>query len=248
MKILLLDIESAPNTVHCWGIFQQDIALNQILESSYVLCWSAKWLDDGTVTFRRTTNPAKGSTKPMIQAIHKLLDQADMVVTYNGIKFDLPTLNKEFILHGLSQPAPYKQLDLLRVARAQFRFTSNKLDYVAQALGLGKKREHEGHLLWVRCMAGDRGAWKRMEAYNKQDVLLLEKLYHRLLPWIKTHPNQSLYAEKMCCPTCGHSDYQRRGYARTTVGKYQRYQCRKCGSWFRGTKTLLRKGERVVSL
>lgn len=75
----------------------------------------------------------------MLKQIHALLNEADAVVHYNGAKFDIPTLNKEFILHGLPPPAPYKQIDLLRTARSQFKFPSNKLDYIAQALDLGKR-------------------------------------------------------------------------------------------------------------
>ena len=86
--------------------------------------------------------------KTMPKGIHGLLNDADAVVHYNGTKFDIPTLNKEFLLHSFNPPSPYKQIDLLRVVRSNFRFPSNKLDYVAQRLNLGKKHEHEGHELW----------------------------------------------------------------------------------------------------
>ena len=77
------------------------------------------------------------------------------------------------------------QIDMLKIARKQFRFPSNKLDYVGKTLGVGAKTEHEGFDLWIKCMNRDGKAWKRMEEYNKQDVILLEKVYHRMLPWIK---------------------------------------------------------------
>ena len=84
----------------------------------------------------------------MLEGIHSLLDEADAVCHYNGTKFDMPTLNKEFLVHRMTPPPPMKQIDLLRVVKSQFRFPSNKLDYVAQRLGLGKKKDHEGHTLW----------------------------------------------------------------------------------------------------
>ena len=250
MRTLIVDIETSPNTVHVWGLYEQDIALNQIVESSYILCWAAKWLGEkGPVMFERTKNPAKGSSRGMIRKIHTLLGEADSVIHYNGTKFDIPTLNKEFILHHLPQPAPYKQMDMLRAARAQFKFTSHKLDYVAHALGLGKKTVHEGHMLWVKCMADDPDAWKRMEKYNKNDVTLLEKVYYRLLPWMKTHTNLSLYdKEGRVCPNCGQENFQRRGVAFTASGRYQRYQCRECASWFRGVVNETPKGRKFVAL
>ena len=240
MKILLLDIESSPNTAHVWGLWQQNVSINQLMESSYVLCYAAKWLGEDDIYF---DSVQKSKPKKMLKGIHVLLDQADAVVHYNGTKFDIPTLNKEFILHSYNPPSPYKQIDLLRVVRSNFRFPSNKLDYVSQRLGLGSKHEHEGHELWVKCMNGDKNAWKRMEDYNVQDVVLLEGLYHKLLPWIKNHPNQNLFSESVCCPSCGQTNLQKRGTAVSSTGTYQRYQCRSCGTWIQGTKSLKKSVE-----
>lgn len=233
MKTLLLDIETAPNTAHVWGLFDQTVSLNQLLESSYVLCWAAKWLDDPQVLFERT-HKKNGSSKSMIQQIHRLVESADTVITYNGIRFDIPTLNKEFLLHGLTPPAPVNHIDLIRTARCQFRFVSNKLDYVAQILGVGKKVQHEGHTLWVNCMAGKPDAWATMEKYNKQDVVILEKVYRKLIPWIKGHASHAVRNEhRLVCPQCGKAHYQQRGFQYSRVGKYARFQCLDCASWFR---------------
>jgi hypothetical protein len=233
MKILLLDVETAPNLVHVWGLWQQNVGLPQILDSGYVLCWAAKWLGQDDVHFDSIYD---SSPKKMLKGIHTLLNEADAVIHYNGTKFDIPTLNKEFILHGMSPPAPYRQIDLLQVARRQFRFPSNKLDYVANALGFGKKVKHRGHELWIQCMEKDPQAWEEMKEYNIHDVVLLEQVYERLLPWIKNHPNQNLYGETGVCPSCGSVHSQRRGYAFTSASKYQRYVCKDCHTWFRGTK------------
>lgn len=235
MKILLLDIESSPNTAHVWGLWQQNVSINQLMESSYVLCYAAKWYGEKEVMF---DSVHQSRPKTMLKGIHGLLNDADAVVHYNGTKFDIPTLNKEFLLHSFNPPSPYKQIDLLRVVRSNFRFPSNKLDYVAQRLNLGKKHEHEGHELWVKCMNGDKDAWKRMEKYNIQDVVLLENLYGHLLPWIKSHPNHNLFSDGHVCPNCSSSSLQRRGTAISSTGTYQRYQCRSCGTWSQSTKSI----------
>jgi uncharacterized protein YprB with RNaseH-like and TPR domain len=210
------------------------------MESSYVLCYAAKWLGDEDIYF---DSVHQSKPKIMLKGIHALLDSADAVIHYNGTKFDIPTLNKEFLLNKLLPPSPYKQIDLLRVVRSNFRFPSNKLDYVSQRLGLGKKHAHEGHDLWVKCMNGDKDAWKRMEEYNIQDVVLLESLYDNLLPWIKNAPNRNLYQDITGCPTCGSTRLQKRGTAVSTTGSYQRYQCRDCGSWSQGTKSVKKSVE-----
>ncbi|MGL5936212.1 MAG: ribonuclease H-like domain-containing protein [Cetobacterium sp.] len=246
MRILLLDIETAPNLAHVWGIWQQNIAPNQLLEASYVLCWAAKWLDEPAIFF---DSIHRSPPKQMLKRIHALLDEADSVIHYNGTKFDIPTINKEFLLYGMTQPAPYKQMDLLKVTRQQFKFPSNKLDYIAQALGVGKKVKHEGHELWLKCMDRDANAWVRMERYNKGDVKLLERVYHRLLPWMRTHTNQSVFeGREQSCPNCGSSHHQARGWAYTNQGRYRRFQCTACRSWFRSTKNEVCASTRYTSL
>lgn len=228
MKILLLDIETAPHRVYAWGLFDQRIATNQIVEPGYTLCWSAKWLDSRELLF---DSVHQSKPEAMLRRIHKLLDEADAVIHYNGRKFDIPTLNGEFALAGMAPPSPFKQIDLLAVCRRQFRFASNKLDYVAQRFGLGQKTQHKGMPLWHACMQGDESAWRVMEKYNRQDVRLLEKLYRQILPWIKTHPNIGAYSGEVCCPNCGGDSFQRRGYAVSQTRRYARLQCRGCGSW-----------------
>lgn len=243
MRILLLDIETSPNTAHVWGLFKQNVSINQLQESSYTMCWAAKWLGEPTVFF---DSVFRSRTATMLRGIHKLLDEADAVVHYNGTKFDIPTINKEFLLRGMNPPKPYKQIDLLHIARRKFRFPSNKLDYVAKALWECGKVPHIGHELWVRCMAKDEAAWKEMEKYNKGDVLLLEKVYEALLPWIDSHPNYGLYSNlsKPTCTNCGGTKVQRRGQDRTRSRIYQRYQCQSCGTWLRSSVSSMPEGSK----
>lgn len=244
MKILLLDVETAPNIATVWGLFNQNIGIQHILDSSYMLCWAAKWLGEDVVFF---DSIHRSSRKTMVKNIRKLLDEADAVVHYNGKRFDIPTLNKEILLTKQLPPSPYKQVDLLTTVRTQFRFPSNKLQYVCNALGIGVKTKHEGHELWLKCMNDDAQAWSDMEEYNIQDVYLLEDLYYKLLPWIKSHPNHSVHSGDMVCPNCGSSKHQKRGYSFSLAGKYQRYRCSGCGSWFRGIKNLADRSKFVTN-
>src|SRR5690606_726331 len=120
--------------VTVWGLWGQNVATNQIIAPGHTLCWAAKWHGEREIMFESVE---KSKPATMVKRIHKLLNEADTVVHYNGTKFDMPTLNKEFLLHGLTPPAPSKQIDLLRTAKRRFRLASNKLDFVAQSLGLG---------------------------------------------------------------------------------------------------------------
>jgi hypothetical protein len=232
MKILLLDIETAPNRVYSWGLFKQNIALSQIEEPGYTMCWAAKWLGEDGMYFSSIQHETE---RAMLHKVHVLLDEADMVVHYNGSSFDIPTLNKEFIAHDMVPPAPVQEIDLLKTCRSRFRFLSNKLDYVAGQLGCDTKVQHKGMDLWRGCMAGNAEDWAVMEEYNKRDVEILEQVYAKLLPWIQPHPNVALYHDgtERTCPNCGGHHLQARGYSYTNTQRYQRYQCQGCGKWSR---------------
>lgn len=231
-RILLLDIETAPNKVYCWGVWDQNIAHEQVIESSYILCWAAKWLGQRTLMWHREK----------LQLVWQMLNDADVVIHYNGLKFDIPTLNKEFIKYEMPPPSPYKQLDMLQVVRRAFRFNSNKLTNVTDTLGIGEKVKHEGFKLWVKCMDDDPKAWERMKRYNKHDVRLLERLYKRLLPWIDKHPNLAVYHDHPACTNCGSTQVQSRGREVALTQWYKRYQCRSCGKWFKGEKEKRKHG------
>lgn len=216
------------------------------MESGYILCWAAKWVGEDHIFFSSKQHKTTGT---MLSQLHALLEEADAVVHYNGRKFDIPTINREFLQLGWHPPSTYRQIDLLETVKKEFKFPSNKLEYVSKSLGLGQKVKHVGHELWIGCIQGDAACWKDMEKYNIQDVHLLEKLYFRLRPWIKNHANFSIYEEdKEVCPNCGSKHYHKRGFAYTLSNKYQRFQCQDCGNWFRATKSESKPGKKFVNV
>ena len=149
MKVLFLDIETAPNKVYCWGLWNQNISINQIVEPGYTICFAAKWENSKKIHFH---SMQKNGIKRMVKEAHKLLEEADAVVHYNGKKFDIPTLNREFLLAELQPPSGYSEVDLYSAVKKKFRFASNKLDYVSSELGIGNKVQHKGMGLWTDCM------------------------------------------------------------------------------------------------
>lgn len=245
-KILMLDIETAPHTVYTFGLFNQNISIGNILRPGYTLCFAARWLGTKKVIFKSIHHDDHDD---MVKTAHDLLSEADIVVHYNGTSFDVPTLNKEFLLLELDPPDPFKEVDLYKAVRARFRFASNKLDYVVQQLGIGAKVNHKGMELWRDCMDGMDSAWKTMRKYNIQDVDLLEPLYKALLPWIKTHPNHGLWVEdasEPVCRNCGSTNVTKRGVERTSTMTYQRYKCNDCGTPQRGRLRIKPAGEGVL--
>lgn len=235
MKILIVDIETFPNTAHTWGLWQQNVGLNQLMESGRIACWAAKWHNEKPVHF--ASEHTDGRTG-MLEMAWDLFNDADVVVGWNSKRFDVPWLQGEWARDNLNPPSPYSQIDLCDVVKRQFKLPSNKLDYVAGALLGEHKLSTGGHGLWVACMNGDEKAWATMRRYNIADVKLTDKLLGRLKPWVKDWPNPALYGDtdgsERTCPACGSPKVQARGRAYTKLSSYPRYQCTQCGRWSRG--------------
>lgn len=238
LKLLVIDIETRPTLAYVWRVWKENISPRQIVEDNEVICFAAKWLDykDGPYSEVMFYSAHHHGKEAMVKAAWELLDACDGVIHYNGTKFDIPHLNSMFIKAELPPPSTFRNIDLLTTVRREFNFAHNKLDSVADMLGIGRKVEHEGFELWVKCMAGDEDAWNRMSEYNVQDVLLTEQLYHRVLPYIKSHPSYAAAMRDAVCPNCGSSDLRNKGYQYTTTGSYKRYVCKNCGKNCRDRK------------
>jgi len=179
--------------------------------------------------------------------MHGILSQAHAHVAHYGDGFDMPLIQERFICHGLPPIPKIISLDTCKIAKKYFKFTSYKLDFIAQKLG------HIGKLvnptnLWNKCFDGDEKALQRMVRYCKRDISALCHIFERLMPYVKNNPlNAGLFHEggenSPVCPnpTCGSHDLIKRGYEYTRVNKYQRYKCRVCGSWS-NERTAVREG------
>jgi DNA polymerase elongation subunit (family B) len=247
MKVLILDIETSPIDAYTWGIWQQNVGLSQIKAPTRMLSWAAKWEADDEVTF---ASERTHTHRNMVLDIYDLVNEADAIVHYNGTAFDMKHLNREFIEQGLAPPLKYKNIDLLRVVKSQFKFPSNKLDYVAGVLLGEHKLDTGGFGLWVRVLEGDTEAWMQMEEYNCEDVRLTERLYHRVQGWIPAHPNRALWIEDQDdphCPNCGSGSVVLKGVERPArVNSYHRYKCNDCGANARGRSIVRKAGPGVL--
>ena len=232
-KLLHFDLERAPALGTFWEPGKQYVSPDQLLGDSEVITWSAKWHGG---KLHQGSRLRDGENK-MLCDIHALMEEADAIVTWNGDGFDFKVLNTDFFRRGMFPPAPYKSIDLLRVARNRFGFMSNKLDNVLKSMGHPGKLPHP-RSMWLECMglAGktkQRAAYKQMLEYNAGDVTALEWLYPQFRPWIKNHPHMRLYIDskgEAHCDTCGSTHVQSNGLRYTTT-TYRRYQCLDCGAW-----------------
>lgn len=237
MKIVTLDLETSPYEAYTWGLWEQNVANNQIIKDRTVMAVCVKELGKKPEYWDTSKSKDPRSDFTLIDNVWHALDKADIVVTQNGKSFDIPILNARFVTLGFPPPSPYAQVDTCATAKRVFKFASNKLEWLASELTGFEKSIHKkypGFTLWTACLAGDPKAWAEMRKYNIRDVRATEALYLKLRPWVPNHP----YVGKSsgACGNCGSKHLQRRGERRTVSFMIERLQCQDCGSWQSGAR------------
>lgn len=242
-KILFFDLETAPILAYTFSLFKPIIGMDQIVTAPKIICWSARWYGaKGGKSSVKFNSEYKTNPYEMLLELRDLLDEADVVVGYNSDNFDIPWVNEQLLTAGIELPSPYIAVDLYKLNRKHLRMPSGKLDYMAQDLLGQRKVAHSGIRLWLDWMdktsPGHKKAVKDMETYAKQDTYLLEPLFEFMRPYIKSVNFGLFRADGFSCSHCGSTSLQARGFAYTTAGKFQRYQCTDCSGWSKDPKRI----------
>lgn len=235
-RILIYDIETSPLIGYTWGVWQQDVI--EVMQDFQILSVAWRWYGESKLHVVAQDDfkgykPGKLDDRAVVETLHKLWDEADIVIAHNGNQFDQKKVRARIAIHRLPPPSPFFQIDTKQVAQRYFGFTKNNLKDLAKMLGVEhQKGDPGGFGTWKGCLAGDVKAWKHMKKYNKQDIPPLEEIYTILRPWITNHPNLARITNRPeTCPKCGQSKWESAGWRTTNVTRYRRYRCRNCGGY-----------------
>ena len=243
-RILLWDIETSFNLATVFSLYQdRGIPYTALLQERYILC--AAFKEHGkpgvwghSLHHYTSWDEDHRDDEEIVWRIYDELKGADAIVAHYGDAFDIKFFNSRAVYHGLPPLPPIIQIDTYKIAKQKFKFNSNRLDYLGEFLGCGRKLKTD-HSLWMGCWEGDEKAMEKMYKYNKQDVVLLDQVFSRLVPYVPSKVNYSLFNhEEVCCPVCGSTNYIRDERTYTRRGVFQRYECKDCMHWFQGSKNL----------
>lgn len=177
-KRLFFDIEVSANIVFSWRI-GNDVQLNpdSIIQERAVMCVCYKWEGDDRV-YSITWD--KGDDKKLLEKFSEIINSADEVITQNGDTFDIKWLRTRCLYYDIPINPKFNSIDTLKMARAGFKFNSNKLDYMGKFLNLGGKIKTEYDLWKNITLHNCKASMNKMVDYCKQDVVLLEQVYGKL--------------------------------------------------------------------
>lgn len=252
-SILYFDIETSPMLVPVFRLGKQHVNHSQIMKREQVICISWAWnnqkvqhgiFDLSKYDLRKKDDDADYE---LIKNFSEMAESADIVVGHNAKFFDVGKLKSRIVKHKLPPLTPFLVDDTYLQTKC-IGFASHKLDDLGDYLGYGKKLPHgDGMEWWVGVITGDQKYLEKMAKYCDRDVVRLRQIYQHLAPYMQSNLNMAAVNESLCCtnPSCGSYDLERRGYRRTRVGKFQRYQCKKCGTWVSDGKNLLVKPSKL---
>jgi len=255
-KILLYDLETSLIKSYHWGLWNQNISIGAIIEDWYVICWSAKWLGtdtiinssvhtEGRMGYERT----RDNEASVILKLWKLVDEADILIAYNGKKFDRKKMNAKFLEYGLPEPTPYKVIDPMLIVKGNFALTSNKMDFVTKYIDSNDEGKLSTNLqLWIDAMNDDTIALDRMQEYCDEDINVLERVYMAVRHWDKNAPNLALHYDDATprCNGCGSTDLSPipNKTSNTNLSKCNIVRCNNCSKILKTRTNILSKEKR----
>ena len=236
-KRLYFDIETSPNIGLFWSAgYKQNIDYSNIIKERAIICICYKW-EDEKETYALTWDAKQDDKKMLIEFI-KIANQADELIGHNGDKFDLAWIRTRCLFHKIDMFPKYTTIDTLKISRSQFRFNSNRLNYIAQYLGIGQKIKTEFGLWKDIVLNKDKEAMEKMVKYCKKDVVLLEKVFSHLKKHIypRTHYGVIFAQDRGSCPECG-SDELIINRRKTTASGLKKivYKCNTCHQYHEKT-------------
>lgn len=241
-KILIFDIETAPILFYGWKLGEEIWDPKFIRRDWFILCWSAKWLGKKKIMhsslpeFRGykplPSRTQKNIDKGVVMGLRDLLDECDIAIAHNLNGFDHKKAQTRFLINEIPPPSLYQKIDTLSVARSQFKFTSNKLGYIAKKLCTQQKMDAGGFETWLGCERGDEQAWKRMIKYCDMDVRSDGDIYKKFIPYIPKHPYAQVIENNASCPRpeCKGKGIVKDGIRRRNDGIFQKLRCIGCGA------------------
>lgn len=240
-RIVLFDLETLPNlkeALKVWPMLSDFPGQTLRASITSIICFGYKVFGEAGANCINAWdfsawNKNINDDGPLVRKAYSILENADCVVTHNGIRFDWKYFQTRCAFHGLKPLPKIPHVDTCQLAKSHLYLFRNNLKHLAKFFETEDKIDTGGWDLWVRVHNKEEAAMRDMSNYCIGDVIALEQIFKKLRPFASNIPNYNqfhLKGSKKACPSCGSTRIFKNGMKYTKTMSYQRYTCKDCGS------------------
>lgn len=238
-KILVVDLELLPMQVYTFGLYDQNIGVNQIIHGTSLASYAAQYVGSDEVIYEEVNwKKDPRADKALTKKLYAQMCKADIIVGQNSDSFDVRVANERFLTYDLGPTKMVKYLDTKKMGKRHFWFPSYGLEYMSSRFCKTKKmvagRKFHKMELQIECLKKNAEAWAEMREYNIRDVLSTTELVKEFAPWASPNLNSMRPGAIFRCPNlfCGSVNIIHRGWRPGKMGRHKQYSCNDCGKWF----------------
>ncbi len=181
-KLLYVDIEVSPSLVFTWNIGQKiSLSPDNIVKERAIICICFKWANEDKV---HSLKWDAGDDYQMLKKFAPILNSCDAVIGHNLKNFDLKWVKTRCLYHDIEVNKQFQVIDTLTLSRSNFRFNSNRLDYISKFLGETGKKE-TSYSLWKDIVLGNcKKSMDTMVEYCINDVKILQEVHEKINKYV----------------------------------------------------------------
>jgi len=128
----------------------------------------------------------RANDEPLLRAMLSWMEDIDIIIAHNGLKFDLPFLRTRAVIHGLPPVNFQKIIDPVQLARQHFRFQGNSLDAISRVIGTHAEKTPLKPETWQKAtLNGDPAAMEEIVTHCIADVDVLEEVCWKMRGYVK---------------------------------------------------------------
>jgi DNA polymerase elongation subunit (family B) len=232
-RILYFDIEVVGMEVKTYTLYPKNgIAPSRIVKDWAIISYAAYFEgeEDHFYSLYQRFAQDKRDDRQLIEGLHELMLQADIVVGHNSDRFDIKKFNTKAAKWGLMPIQEFISYDTLKIVKKYFSLSSNSLAFAAAYFQLENANSDHGKFpgdkLWHECMCGNMDAWAECEKYNIQDVRVTQELF-KFLATFDSRINFQPFFQRPTC-TCGSQTFYKDKKVFKKSGMFQGIRCTEC--------------------
>lgn len=119
--------------------------------------------------------------RDLVERLAVAVREYDIIVDWNGARFDRPVMDGRLAFHGLPRLDPNMAIDLMyQASGSRMRIGRRSLQSVSEYFDVPNRKTPLSVRIWDRAMSGDPEAYEKIAEHCNADVLVLRDVFRTL--------------------------------------------------------------------